>query len=147
MVSLAWEKKEKLICGHAPSKSKLNPQRGIVGGNCGVQGWGGEGGGPLDTWPHSQTRGRCNHYHKLAEMNDNPSHPRLAVLTQQSFFISRTACERIYKDDCAIAQPYSFTNVAPETKCVSIENCMNEQHRQIDTETKLPLSSTYITRD
>ncbi len=70
------------ICGRAPSRSGLNPQRWIIRGNWGVQGWGGGEGGPCpaDAWLHLQTRGRSSHYHQLSKMNNNLSHRRLAAL-------------------------------------------------------------------
>lgn len=67
--------------------------------NCGrelgsAKGGGDKKKGPKDTQLHSQTWGR--HHQKLSKMNDNSLHPRLAALTQQCFFTSRTACGRIY---------------------------------------------------
>ena len=51
------------------------PQRGIVGGNWGVQ--------KVGTKTAQQIHD--HHYHKLPEMNDTPSHPRLALSLSSAF--------------------------------------------------------------
>lgn len=89
------------MCGHAPSTSEL--QTGEFDG--------GGGGMPSSRYmTHSQTGGR-SHYRRLSEINDNPSHLRMAVLTRQRFSISRTVLHVGEAIKMAATQPDYTTHI------------------------------------